>query len=118
RRVLTEIARLFRDEGDRVRETTRQVREALERIRDPPTAGAGSVSSARCVAQVEAELLQRIDPVHGGFGQAPKFPHPAAHALLLLRAQVLGAPDRAEPALHALRQMAAGGLYDQIGGGF
>ncbi|MHB1434552.1 MAG: thioredoxin domain-containing protein [Thermoplasmata archaeon] len=118
RRVLREIARIYRDEGDQVRETTRQVLEALSRIRQPPTAGAGPVPPVRFVARVEAEIIQRIDPLHGGFGPAPKFPHPAAHALLLLRAQVTGESDRAEPVLYTLRQMADGGIYDQLGGGF
>ncbi len=118
RRVLREMARVYREEADRVRQTTLQVRDALSRIELSPSAGTGSIPPAPYVAQVEAEILQRIDPVHGGFGLAPKFPHPAAHRLLLLQAQVMGAPDRAEPVLHTLRQMADGGIYDHLGGGF
>src|SRR5690606_22978806 len=59
------------------------------------------------VAAAEANA----DPVHGGFGGAPKFPQPATVELLLRR----GAHG---PALAALRAMARGGIYDQLGGGF
>lgn len=63
-------------------------------------------------------LAAEIDPVAGGFGEAPKFPSPAALALLL-RAQRRGADPRVlERALLTLDRMAAGGLYDQLGGGF
>ena len=56
--------------------------------------------------------------VHGGFGGAPKFPHPSSLERLLRH----GTQRSDEPALHAalftLRKMAEGGLYDQLGGGF
>ncbi|HMJ01419.1 MAG TPA: thioredoxin domain-containing protein [Conexibacter sp.] len=51
------------------------------------------------------------DGVHGGFGGAPKFPQASAIELLLRR----GGHD---VALRALRAMARGGIYDQLGGGF
>ena len=118
RRVLREIARVYRDEPGRVRETVRQVREALARGAEGPTPPARTLPRAAFVDRVEGEIVPRLDPVHGGFGQAPKFPHPAALSLLLLRAYLRGEPARAEPVLHTLRQMADGGIYDQIGGGF
>ncbi len=59
---------------------------------------------------VEA-LVRLEDTRNGGFGGAPKFPAASAIELLLRRGQ-------AEPAARALRAMAAGGIYDQLGGGF
>ena len=56
-------------------------------------------------------LRKLYDAEHGGFGGAPKFPPASAIEFLL------GRGDR-EMALHTLRRMAAGGMYDQIGGGF
>jgi uncharacterized protein YyaL (SSP411 family) len=56
-------------------------------------------------------LLGSYDGAHGGFGGAPKFPMASALELLLAR-------GRTEPALGTLRAMAAGGIYDQVGGGF
>ena len=58
------------------------------------------------------------DPVNGGFGGAPKFPHPGAMTLLLHRwADRPGEPARGilDRTLHG---MARGGVYDQLGGGF
>lgn len=78
------------------------------------------------VGPADRTLLQRAvaqyktsyDRVHGGFGQAPKFP--AAHNLLFLLyyAQRTGDASCLEMAEHTLTQMARGGLFDQIGGGF
>ena len=58
-----------------------------------------------------ARFRASYDPVAGGFGGAPKFPRPVA-LNFLFRA---GGGDMA---LHTLRQMGAGGLFDQLGGGF
>ena len=69
------------------------------------------------------QLGQLYDAEHGGFGQAPKFPHPT-HIERLLRhwaaTSLNGAADTQalEMAVHTLMKMADGGLYDQLGGGF
>ncbi|MFZ2541992.1 MAG: thioredoxin domain-containing protein [Gallionella sp.] len=61
---------------------------------------------------------KNYDSVHGGFGGAPKFLHPAKLDLLLRRAQVTDDQQARRIVLHTLQQMAHGGLYDQLGGGF
>jgi uncharacterized protein len=64
-------------------------------------------------------IADREDHAHGGFGGAPKFPQASAIELLLARHDGGSArPNPAEPALRALRAMARGGIYDQLGGGF
>lgn len=61
---------------------------------------------------------KHYDRVNGGFGAAPKFLHPA-ELDLLLRTAVNNCDDEARQiALHSLQQMAYGGLFDQLGGGF
>jgi len=66
-----------------------------------------------------AAIADREDQLHGGFGGAPKFPQASAIELLLGRHDGGEArPNPAEPALRALRAMARGGIYDQLGGGF
>ena len=69
------------------------------------------------------QLEQQFDATEGGFGKAPKFPHPTSIERLLRHwasSCTGGRPD--EPALHmalfTLQRMAMGGMYDQIGGGF
>ena len=66
-----------------------------------------------------AAIADAEDRQHGGFGRAPKFPQASAIELLLARHDGGEArPNPAEPALRALRAMARGGIYDQLGGGF
>src|SRR5206468_5245063 len=54
----------------------------------------------------------------GGFGQAPKFPRSVAHNFLLRYAKSTDNEDAADMVLVTLREMAKGGMYDQLGGGF
>jgi uncharacterized protein YyaL (SSP411 family) len=56
-------------------------------------------------------LRRSFDPVHGGFGTAPKFPPASALELLLRRGET-------DMTAKTLRAMASGGMYDQVGGGF
>jgi uncharacterized protein len=64
------------------------------------------------------QLKEGYDSTHGGWGSAPKFPSPS-HPALLLRLGVRHQDRRAtEMVLHTLERMAAGGIHDQIGGGF
>ncbi|SDH63812.1 hypothetical protein SAMN05216603_11190 [Pseudomonas benzenivorans] len=60
----------------------------------------------------------RTDPQYGGLGQAPKFPNPACYDLVLRLYQRLGEPQLLSSLELTLERMAAGGLYDQLGGGF
>ncbi len=116
RRVLSEVARLWREEPERIRENTKALRDALERMR------AGRSDSDRSrdgfIAGVRADLSSSYDPVHGGFGLAPKFPHPTAVSFLLWDAFAHPSSNSAERARETLFRMADGGLYDQVGGGF
>ena len=65
-----------------------------------------------------ASLERQFDPTYGGFGGAPKFP-PTMRLELLMRVWRRTGSDRAREMVRAtLRAMAAGGMYDQIGGGF
>ncbi len=63
-------------------------------------------------------VLKRVsadfDPVHGGFGRAPKFPTPGVIDALL----VTGEPASLDAAQRSLEAMLRGGIHDQVGGGF
>jgi uncharacterized protein YyaL (SSP411 family) len=58
------------------------------------------------------------DPVNGGFGGAPKFPQPGFPSLLLRCAKRFHDDEAARMVLHTCERMAAGGIHDQLGGGF
>ena len=65
------------------------------------------------------KLLERsFDPRFGGFGNAPKFPHPMELRLLLRIAKRFDDETALGMVRTSLDQMAMGGLYDQLGGGF
>jgi uncharacterized protein len=65
-----------------------------------------------------SELSDRFDESWGGFGPAPKFPQPGLIELCLRHHRSTGEPRSLEMAEHTLRSMAAGGIHDQLGGGF
>ena len=64
-----------------------------------------------------AAISSQFDQTYGGFGQEPKFP-PAPSIEFLLRMHLQGSPLALEMATRTLDCMAAGGIYDHIGGGF
>jgi uncharacterized protein len=59
-----------------------------------------------------------FDPHHGGFGGAPKFPHPAELQFCLRRHAASGDTEALHLVAHTLEKMAQGGICDQLGGGF
>jgi uncharacterized protein YyaL (SSP411 family) len=64
------------------------------------------------------ELLRIADRQHGGFGGAPKFPHPMDLRLLLRCWKRFGDTEALDVVRLTLDKMAAGGIYDHLGGGF
>jgi uncharacterized protein YyaL (SSP411 family) len=67
-------------------------------------------------AEAYRQLARRFDPRNGGFSGAPKFPSPSN--LYLLLARLDEEPKAAEMLTKTLDEMARGGIYDQLGGGF
>jgi uncharacterized protein YyaL (SSP411 family) len=84
------------------------IRQASER---PPS---NEPLTAALIVNAVSALRGQFDPQHGGFGRAPKFP-PASNLELLLRT---GRDDALEMVRSTLDGMAAGGMYDVLGGGF
>jgi uncharacterized protein YyaL (SSP411 family) len=76
----------------------------------------GPLPDAEVVRALEASLAARFDPVHGGFGRAPKFPSPANLFFLLERASENA--EAREMLVTTLDRMARGGIQDHLAGGF
>lgn len=74
--------------------------------------------SSPALAQAAAAIKAEYDPRHGGFGGAPKFPQPSLPAFLLQYGQSRHDAEAVAMVLHTCRKMAAGGICDQLGGGF
>jgi len=118
--ILRQVAAVWRERRHDVEQQNGALRDLFARLE--PAAAEAPLTVAP-LAQAVLELKRQFDPRHGGFGAAPKFPHPTSLALLLrhwARTRLAGKPDA--EALHAVRHtlvlMARGGLYDQLGGGF
>jgi uncharacterized protein YyaL (SSP411 family) len=98
----------------------RQNAAVLKAIGEHATQGVepqGEPSPAWIDAAVHS-LAASFDSRHGGFGSAPKFPHPAELELCLRRYAATGDEHARHMVLHTLRNMARGGIFDQLGGGF
>jgi uncharacterized protein YyaL (SSP411 family) len=116
--ILTGVESAYRERRDQVEQSGAQIVAALSRR---PEGEASQPPGASTVTQCALRLLQGADPDHGGFGTAPKFPTPAYLFLLLAALDVL--PERkAREALDHVAlscgEMARGGIYDHLAGGF
>ncbi len=116
RRLLKEVARIWTEESERVQQSTAQVRAALGRLAHRHEVAAPPTGAF--VERVVSDLRASFDPGYGGWGSAPKFPHPAAIGLLLAHEFRSGEGESGTQARETLGAMADGGMYDQLGGGF
>jgi uncharacterized protein YyaL (SSP411 family) len=92
-----------------------------ERVRDavtPRSLPATAEPTLTLLDTAARTLSGQLDRAHGGFGAAPKFPHPQALDLLLHRSWAHGDAGLREGAVMSLDAMARGGIHDQVGGGF
>ncbi|MDQ1535379.1 MAG: uncharacterized protein QOF28_3140, partial [Actinomycetota bacterium] len=115
-KVLEAVADAWDNRRDEVLGAAAQISEALARhIVGEPGAGA---ASADLLDAAVAGLQTTFDPRFGGFGRAPKFPPAMTLSFLCGRAATAPALQTLEMITVTLDAMPAGGLYDQIGGGF
>ncbi len=80
--------------------------------------GALELSPLRYCNGGRESLARSFDPVNGGFGSAPKFPHPMDLRVLLRVWKRFGGDETLHMVRHTLDRMAMGGIYDHLGGGF
>jgi uncharacterized protein YyaL (SSP411 family) len=117
-RVCEEMGRLWKDERKRVSDAADALTEEIKRGAAPTPRGNADALPGGLVARASELILQGFDEENGGFGGAPKFPHPMDLSLLLRVHARFGDERAKHAALFSLQKMAAGGMYDQVGGGF
>jgi uncharacterized protein YyaL (SSP411 family) len=115
-RVLLTMAHAWKDRRDEVLESAGSVIAAIEH--NESFAGKSGVLSEDLAAKLVASAVQQFDTRYGGFGSQPKFPHPSALDMLIDSASRTNNPQAKQAAVFTLQQMARGGMYDQLGGGF
>jgi uncharacterized protein YyaL (SSP411 family) len=114
--VCEAIDDLWRNRRDELHEQAGQLAEAL---RHSAAAQPGAaLPDGGVLRAAAAQLVERTDPEHGGFGHAPKFPQPSSLEVLALVAHLDGDAASGAALRRTLDAMAAGGIYDHLGGGF
>ncbi len=114
--ILRELHGVYEQHPDKVGEVTQEV---VRRLRaSSQAASAGALPGPQAIAQAVSNLARSFDSAHAGFGGAPKFPRPATLALLGRHHRRARDPKSLEMIERTLAAMAAGGVHDQIGGGF
>jgi uncharacterized protein YyaL (SSP411 family) len=119
--VLTRVAQHFREHREEIRAQRTPILDALRSVE--PHGGGNVALGPEPLDEARRQLADLFDSRHGGFGSAPKFPHPSNLERLLRHHAASAATgshddDALEMVLATLDAMAEGGLYDQLGGGF
>ena len=115
-KVIESIARAYRENRGDVVRTTAQLIQRMQQVS----------SAVRSLEPLTTDVLYQayraiagqFDDTHGGVGLQPKFPQPMTYEFLLRYYQRAQDPEALEMVELTLDKMAAGGIYDQIGGGF
>ena len=116
RRVLLTLAQAFREKNAEVLESAESVMGIIDQS-EGFAGKSGSLRPQMIDGMVDA-AMKLYDAEHGGFGSAPKFPHPSAMDLLMQRYTENHDPRLLEIVSNTLEKMAHGGVYDQLAGGF
>jgi hypothetical protein len=115
RSVLLEIGRAFREDQARIAANARAIRDHVTAVLNESKAG--PVDPA-VLGEAAEQMARLFDVRYGGFGTAPKFPHPAAAEFLLARWHDTHSDRPRDIVDKTLTGMARGGIRDHLGGGF
>ena len=115
-RVLISVAEAYRDRQNDIAETGTSLLNELRRLSAP--SGSDHPVEKELLDAAYAGMVQSYDSINGGFGGAPKFPPAMALEFLLRTHARTGNEDALDMVQHTTENMARGGMYDQLGGGF
>ena len=123
--ILTRVESFSRSHEGQIASQGRILQDALANLNPSPGDDDSTELTEEPMRLARKQLEESFDPEYGGFGGAPKFPHPTNIEALLAIWRATAAAAAPQPDLHALHmatltlsRMATGGLYDQVGGGF
>ena len=119
--LLMRLSEVFRNQQDELKEQSGKLETALAQM-VPPVIEA-TLDDMELLQNARDQLAQQYDSREGGFGRAPKFPMPNAISRLLHHWRYTrkgGGNDKEalDMVMISLTQMARGGIYDHVGGGF
>jgi len=115
--VLLAVADAWQKQRPQIQAQSQQIAQAVHDSCQGP-AGAGLDLKTEWIDAGDRWHQEHFEPRYGGFGGAPKFPHSMALSLLTELCQAKPDDRRRHVVQHTLNAMAAGGIYDHLGGGF
>jgi len=116
KRLLADLVNTYQRDRERVSEYAAQLTAALHE--SYAAQNDGVELDKNVITNAVRYLMNDYDRTYGGFGSAPKFPHPTELAFLLKVYASEGGDNILEAVEKSLISMANGGIYDQVGGGF
>ena len=119
--LLQQISRLWNERTTEIAASADELHARLELVvaRDAQEHPDGHPAlKPETLRQALALFKDAYDAAHGGFGGAPKFPQPSVPSFVLCAASRFGDDEAVKMVLDTCRRMAAGGIHDQLGGGF
>jgi uncharacterized protein YyaL (SSP411 family) len=115
-RVLLSVQRAWAERRDEILSSAGDLTDRIRLMGTiPPASGA---LEPKLLDQAARGLARSFDSTHGGFGGAPKFPHPMDLKVLLRQHARTGDSHPLQIVRHTLDKMARGGIYDHLAGGF
>jgi uncharacterized protein YyaL (SSP411 family) len=115
--LLKQINTLWHNRHGDVLNSANELHERLAAVAAKSAATGVNLTTA-VLSHAASVFKETFDPGHGGFGNAPKFPQPSQPAFLLRYGTKFKDQEAVRMVLQTCDQMAAGGIYDQLGGGF
>jgi uncharacterized protein len=115
--LLGRISELWVEKRKELTESAGQIAEQLKSLGEHEV-NKDAVLAPAVLTNALKRMTAEYDPRNGGFGRAPKFPRPSQPAFILRAAVRDGNQEAVKAVLHTCERMAAGGMYDQLGGGF
>ena len=114
--LLERIASAWREQRTEILETSGNVISQLKKYSDG--SATGGIADKTTLDSAFQYFRRTFDSTHGGFGDAPKFPRPVIFNFLFRYYARTQRSEALQMSLDTLRAMAAGGMHDQLGGGF
>ena len=116
--VLQQVRQLWETRRAELANSAADIHARLEQLNAAAEAAAAPALTSAVVNSAGSAIKAGYDARHGGFGRAPKFPQPSQPQFLLRYGVRVRDEAAVRMVLHTCDCMAAGGIHDQLGGGF
>ncbi len=116
--VLAQLSEIWEKENAKVVESANQITEMIQQYAGQRPGAETALDAAALMDNAFASIKAQFEPVHGGFSPAPKFPMPVYMDFLLEYHRRTKNQEALRMTATTMEKIAAGGIYDQLGGGF